>query len=57
MGEDVEEIDEENRIDQERSREKGLGYTVYFPIPVADQAPDDDEDEDDDFELELQGQT
>ncbi|MBY5684834.1 phage portal protein [Rhizobium leguminosarum] len=46
FGEDVEEIDEENAVDQERSRKKGLGYTVYFPIPVSDQAPDDDEDED-----------
>ncbi|MBY3363759.1 phage portal protein [Rhizobium laguerreae] len=54
FGEDVEEIDEENRIDQERSREKGLGYTVYFPIQVSEQAADDDDiSEQDDPELNM----
>jgi len=52
FGEDVEEIDEENQIDQIRSRKKGLGYTVYFPIPVDQQAPDDDEEEVDEDEID-----
>ncbi|MCJ9720789.1 phage portal protein [Agrobacterium sp. SHOUNA12C] len=33
FGEDVEEIDEENQADQQRAHQKGLGYTVYFPVP------------------------
>lgn len=45
FGDDVEEIDEENRADQENSRSKGLGYSVYFPVP--DHESDDPSDGDD----------